>query len=230
MAPLSGLRPRLGSFAVMGNHDHWRDAQAAHRALAGHAVLLLGGHEHNYQRFRPFRGIVQMVVGTGGRPLSNIDRTDTRPARALEDDFGAVRLELSPGRLEHAFETTTRGTQDSGTIGCTGGPDVTIGAPLTGKAYSRRLSRFAGLARGAAGPVRLTLVRRSGRGCRVLSGGRFVAASCATRRRTATAPVGPGRWSYRLGLRLPRGSYTLTARRTVEGAADVTGTSRFRIR
>lgn len=40
-APLAGLRPRLGSFAVMGNHDHWRDGAGAHRALAAAGVRLL---------------------------------------------------------------------------------------------------------------------------------------------------------------------------------------------
>ena len=33
VAPLAGLRPRLGSIAVLGNHDHWRDAEAAAAAL-----------------------------------------------------------------------------------------------------------------------------------------------------------------------------------------------------
>ncbi|WP_129792033.1 metallophosphoesterase [Sphingosinicella sp. CPCC 101087] len=39
--PLARLRPRLGVFAVLGNHDHWRDAGEARRALeaAGIAVL-----------------------------------------------------------------------------------------------------------------------------------------------------------------------------------------------
>ena len=40
-APLAGLRPRLGTFAVMGNHDHWRDTDGAHRALAAAGVRLL---------------------------------------------------------------------------------------------------------------------------------------------------------------------------------------------
>jgi len=40
-APLAGLRPRLGTFAVMGNHDHWRDGAEAHRALAAAGVRLL---------------------------------------------------------------------------------------------------------------------------------------------------------------------------------------------
>jgi uncharacterized protein len=40
-APLAALRPRLGTFAVMGNHDHWRNGAEAHRALAGAGVRLL---------------------------------------------------------------------------------------------------------------------------------------------------------------------------------------------
>jgi uncharacterized protein len=40
-APLAGLRPRLGTFAVMGNHDHWRNGAEAHRALAAAGVRLL---------------------------------------------------------------------------------------------------------------------------------------------------------------------------------------------
>ncbi len=40
-APLARLRARLGTFAVMGNHDHWRDGAGAHRALAAAGVRLL---------------------------------------------------------------------------------------------------------------------------------------------------------------------------------------------
>lgn len=41
VAPLAGLRPRLASVAVLGNHDHWRDAPAARRALARAGIRLL---------------------------------------------------------------------------------------------------------------------------------------------------------------------------------------------
>jgi uncharacterized protein len=41
VAPLEGLHPRLGIFAVLGNHDHWRDAAEARRALAGVGVHIL---------------------------------------------------------------------------------------------------------------------------------------------------------------------------------------------
>jgi predicted MPP superfamily phosphohydrolase len=41
VAPLAALRPRLGTLAVMGNHDHWRDGAAAHRALARAGIRVL---------------------------------------------------------------------------------------------------------------------------------------------------------------------------------------------
>lgn len=41
VAPLAGLRPRLATVAVLGNHDHWRDAAAARRALAQAGIRLL---------------------------------------------------------------------------------------------------------------------------------------------------------------------------------------------
>ena len=41
VAPLSRLTPRLGTFAVLGNHDHWRDAAEARNALEEAGVRLL---------------------------------------------------------------------------------------------------------------------------------------------------------------------------------------------
>lgn len=41
VAPLAALKPRLGSFAVLGNHDIWRDAAGAEKALASAGVRLL---------------------------------------------------------------------------------------------------------------------------------------------------------------------------------------------
>lgn len=41
VAPLAGLRPRLGTFAVLGNHDHWRDAAEARAALRAAGVTVL---------------------------------------------------------------------------------------------------------------------------------------------------------------------------------------------
>src|SRR4051812_3941245 len=41
VAPLADLRPRLATLAVLGNHDHWRDSTAAHRALAHAGIKVL---------------------------------------------------------------------------------------------------------------------------------------------------------------------------------------------
>ena len=41
VAPLAGLRPRLATIAVLGNHDHWRDSAAAHRALVRAGIKVL---------------------------------------------------------------------------------------------------------------------------------------------------------------------------------------------
>ncbi|MDP9415357.1 MAG: metallophosphoesterase [Pseudomonadota bacterium] len=41
VAPLAGLRAKFGTFAVLGNHDHWRDAGEARAALARAGIRLL---------------------------------------------------------------------------------------------------------------------------------------------------------------------------------------------
>ncbi len=41
VAPLAGLRPRIGTYAVLGNHDHWRDAGQARAALRRAGITVL---------------------------------------------------------------------------------------------------------------------------------------------------------------------------------------------
>jgi predicted MPP superfamily phosphohydrolase len=41
VAPLAGLRSRLGTIAVLGNHDHWRNEAEARAALTGIGVRVL---------------------------------------------------------------------------------------------------------------------------------------------------------------------------------------------
>ena len=41
IAPLARLRPPLGSYAVLGNHDHWRDAAGARAALRAAGIRVL---------------------------------------------------------------------------------------------------------------------------------------------------------------------------------------------
>jgi predicted MPP superfamily phosphohydrolase len=41
LAPLAGLRPRLATIAVLGNHDHWRNADSARAGLAAVGITVL---------------------------------------------------------------------------------------------------------------------------------------------------------------------------------------------
>ena len=41
VAPLAALRPTIGTYAVLGNHDHWRDAAQVRAALAQVRVRVL---------------------------------------------------------------------------------------------------------------------------------------------------------------------------------------------
>lgn len=42
IAPLAALRPAVGTFAVLGNHDHWADPAGARAALRRAGITLLG--------------------------------------------------------------------------------------------------------------------------------------------------------------------------------------------
>jgi predicted MPP superfamily phosphohydrolase len=84
VAPLRALRSRLGTFAVLGNHDHWNDAPAIAAALRANGVRLL----------------VNEAVQAGPLALGGLDDDFTRRAdvsatlRAMERLSGA-RLILS---------------------------------------------------------------------------------------------------------------------------------------
>jgi len=90
--------------------------------LAGHAALVVNAHEHNMQRFKPRRGITQLVSGAGGhggRYMS--DERDRRLAFSNDEVDGALRLKLAAGRAEYAFVAVDGRTLDSGSVSCLGG-------------------------------------------------------------------------------------------------------------
>jgi hypothetical protein len=41
IAPLAGLKPRLGTIAVLGNHDHWRIAEESRKLLERAGIVVL---------------------------------------------------------------------------------------------------------------------------------------------------------------------------------------------
>ncbi|HYW16309.1 MAG TPA: metallophosphoesterase [Allosphingosinicella sp.] len=84
VAPLAGLRPKLATIAVLGNHDHWRDAPAARRALARAGILLL---ENQAVQVGP--------VAVGGLDDDFTDRADLPATLAALRKLQGPRLILS---------------------------------------------------------------------------------------------------------------------------------------
>lgn len=108
-----------GNHAVMA--DLWRTLQDAG------AELVLAGHDHSYERFGPQdasgradeRGLVEMVVGTGGRdPHAFRDPQPNSLVRA-SPVFGVMRLELRPGGYSFEFLAVPGGDfTDTGSGAC----------------------------------------------------------------------------------------------------------------
>lgn len=84
VAPLAGLRPRLATVAVLGNHDHWRDSAAARRALARAGIRLL---ENQAVQVGP--------VAIGGLDDDFTDRADVPATLAALRRLEGPRLVLS---------------------------------------------------------------------------------------------------------------------------------------
>jgi hypothetical protein len=91
------------------------------RALRGHARIIVNGHEHNMQRLGARRGMIQFVSGAGGKSHYGLDGDYPGVAFGNDEDDGALRLVLEPGRASFAFVATDGRTLDSGTIRCNPG-------------------------------------------------------------------------------------------------------------
>jgi hypothetical protein len=180
------------------------------RALSGHAVVLLSGHVHNYQRHYPNRGLTQFVVGTGGHELSGPDGFDPRIAKSFGGVVGALRIRLVLGAMSYEFIDDTGQVLDSGLIECKPhGPapaHVSVTRPRNGSVY-RAVRTLTGSSQNAR-RLSFSLIRRTGKRCDVWNGRRLVRASCKSRKSTlfASAP----RWKAKLPGTLPAGAYRLT--------------------
>ena len=87
-------RPRYSE----GAYDGAADLNPFWNRLAGHARIVLSGHDHNLQRHRPHRGITQYVVGAGGRGRYALRGGRGRTMVWGRDDIdGALRMVLKPG-------------------------------------------------------------------------------------------------------------------------------------
>jgi len=84
----------------------WRDLYDAG------ADLIVNGHDHTYERFAPQtptgeldgdRGIVELVVGTGGRSHYPFPIIRDNSLVRNNTTYGVLRLVLSPGRWSFTF-------------------------------------------------------------------------------------------------------------------------------
>lgn len=92
VAPLAGLRARLGVIAVLGNHDHWRDTRAFHRALhdiditvlANGAVrrrpVTIAGIDDDYSHRADPAAAMRAALALGGPVIALSHSPDVAPA------------------------------------------------------------------------------------------------------------------------------------------------------
>ena len=91
------------------------------RRLAGHARIVLSGHDHNLQRHRPRRGLVQYVAGAGGRARYPLEPAYRGLAFGRDDVDGALRILLRPGAATLEFRSAGGGLLDRSRVSCTSG-------------------------------------------------------------------------------------------------------------
>ncbi len=204
-------RPRYDA----GFHSDAADVEPFWRALAGRAAVVLNGHDHNYQRFRPVRGITQFIAGAGGRlPLHEIDSSDRRLAAADRSSPGALRLGLKRSAMTYGYRHPDGSRSDSGRVGCRPHrPVVAIERPVEGATLPRGSRALAGRARGYAGRLRVSLVRRAPEGgCQAFDGRRFRRSSCHRARSFALRDRGAWRLRIPAARGLQPGAYALRIR------------------
>jgi hypothetical protein len=108
-------RPR---FSAGLDHGDQPDMDPVWDALRGHARIVLNGHEHDMQRFRPRGGITEFVSGAGGASLYRVDESDPRLRFSNDSEYGALRLELSPQQARYSFVTVAGEVLDRGAVSC----------------------------------------------------------------------------------------------------------------
>ena len=87
---------------------------------AAHADLVLVGHDHDYERFAPQRGIRQITAGTGGRSLY-IFRATPDPNSEVRNatTYGVLEVGLHPNSYDWRFVPEPgQAFTDSGTTAC----------------------------------------------------------------------------------------------------------------
>jgi acid phosphatase type 7 len=112
--------PRFSS-GFSGQHQPHPETQPLLDALQEHdADLILAGHSHNYERFKPLSpgGLTQFVVGTGGRN-HHVPGPQLATSEVLRADiFGVLELTLAPTGWSSRFVAEGGATLDTAAGGC----------------------------------------------------------------------------------------------------------------
>jgi hypothetical protein len=106
-------RPRFSA----GRHGDQADVAPLWDALPGRAAIVVNGHDHDMQRLRPIDGITELVSGAGGHGLYEL-KGDPRLAFGSDDEYGALRITLTPGRADLAFVAADGGVLDRQRVAC----------------------------------------------------------------------------------------------------------------
>jgi Calcineurin-like phosphoesterase len=108
-------RPRYSAGVV---HGVAPDLNPLWSRLAGHARIVLSGHDHDLQRHRPQRGIAQYVVGAGGRGRYPLNRSNPTMVWGRDDVNGALRIVLKPGHALLEFRGSRGHVLDRSRVSC----------------------------------------------------------------------------------------------------------------
>lgn len=111
-----------------GRHGDQPDVAPLWNALRGRATLVVNGHDHDLQRFRPRDGIVELVAGAGGNARYGLGR-DGRLLFGGDSHDGALRLRLHPGSAALAFVSSQGTTLDESHVGCRSASDTPPRSP-----------------------------------------------------------------------------------------------------
>lgn len=155
IAVLTELKSRLGTLAVLGNHDHWEGTEACRAEFARHGLPLLD----NQRVFLSARGLSDQPVdpslaicGVGDLWEDTVD-----PEKALQDvpeDCPRLLLSHNPDVAELFPDRFPRLRFDLQLSGHTHGGQVSfpgVGTPIVPSAYGPRYA--GGLVQGPAWPV-----------------------------------------------------------------------------
>jgi hypothetical protein len=108
-------RPRYSAGVV---HGVAPDLNPLWNRLAGHARIVLSGHDHDLQRHRPQRGIAQYVVGAGGRGRYPLNRSNGTMVWGRDDVDAALRIVLTPGHALLEFRGARGHVLDRSRVAC----------------------------------------------------------------------------------------------------------------